>query len=96
MPATIPSYEFPLYQLDENGSTTDLTCPQPFNVALYSRYKYGSTVAADWFARALGSSFLAQQPFILDCAKNAGLLDDAGFAQLSRFYQDPRNYAWAG
>jgi PRTase ComF-like len=62
VPATIPSYQFSVYQLDENGSATDLTCPQPFNVALYSRYKYGSTVAADWFARALGSSFLAQQP----------------------------------
>jgi hypothetical protein len=62
VPAAIPSYDFSVYRLDENYSATDLTCPQPFNVALYSRYKYGSTVAADWFARSLGSSFLVQQP----------------------------------
>ena len=62
MPATIPSDSFAVYHLDKNGSATGLTCPQPFNVALYSRYKYGWTVAADWFARSLGSSFLAGQP----------------------------------
>lgn len=44
----------------------------------------------EWQVRALTS-----YPYILDCAKNAGLLDDAVVAQLSRFYQDPRNYAWA-
>jgi orotate phosphoribosyltransferase len=39
---------------------------------------------------------LTSYPYILDCARAAGLLNDAGVAQLSRFYQDPRNYAWAG
>jgi orotate phosphoribosyltransferase len=43
----------------------------------------------EWRVQALTS-----YPYLLDCAKAVGLLDDAGFAQLSRFYQDPRNDAW--
>jgi PRTase ComF-like len=36
--------------------------PGPFDAALYSRYKYGSIVAAGWFARALGQAFLDRYP----------------------------------
>jgi orotate phosphoribosyltransferase len=42
-----------------------------------------------WPIRALTS-----YPHILDGALAAGLIDDAGFAQLGHFYADPRNHAW--
>jgi orotate phosphoribosyltransferase len=42
-----------------------------------------------WPIRALTS-----YPHILDGARAAGLIDDAGFAQLSHFYTDPRNHTW--
>ena len=44
-----------------------------------------------WPVRALTS-----YPHLVDCARAAGLIDDAGVAQLSRFYRDPRNQTWPG
>jgi orotate phosphoribosyltransferase len=44
-----------------------------------------------WPFRALTS-----YPHIMDCARAAGLIDDAGFTQLSHFYRDPRNHTWPG
>jgi hypothetical protein len=55
-------YELDLYQLDWGGSAGGVAMPGPFDGALYSRYKYGSTVAAGWFARALGQAFLDRYP----------------------------------
>ena len=67
-----PVYEFALYRpdqdrldqdrLDQGGSAGGTAIPWPFDAALYSRYKYGSTVAADWFAQALGRAFLVRYP----------------------------------
>jgi phosphoribosyl transferase-like protein len=57
-----PICEFALYQLDQGGSASGVAIPGPFDAALYSRYKYGSTVAAGWFARALGQAFLDRYP----------------------------------
>ena len=42
-----------------------------------------------WPVRALTS-----YPHLLDGARAAGLIDDAGVAQLSQFDADPRRYAW--
>jgi orotate phosphoribosyltransferase len=42
-----------------------------------------------WPIRALTS-----YPHIMDGARAAGLIDDAGFAQLAHFYADPRNHTW--
>jgi hypothetical protein len=53
-----PVREFALYHLDGAGSTVSTVGPEPFSAALYSKYKYGSTVAADWFARKLATAFL--------------------------------------
>ena len=60
--AVPPVYELALYRLDQGGSAGGLALPRPFDAALYSRYKYGSAVAADWFARALGRAFLDRYP----------------------------------
>lgn len=46
--------EFALYQLDGAGSS--------FSAELYSRYKYGSRVAAGAFARGLGAAFGDRYP----------------------------------
>ena len=37
---------------------------------------------------------LASYPHLLDAALAAGLIDDAGFAQLGHFYADPRHHTW--
>jgi PRTase ComF-like len=69
--AVPPVYELALYRLDHGGSAGGTAIPRPFDAALYSRYKYGSAVAADSFARALGHAFLdrygrlAHQPRLL-------------------------------
>lgn len=42
-----------------------------------------------WPVRALTS-----YPHLMDGARAAGLIDDAGFTLLSQFYRDPRNHAW--
>jgi len=42
-----------------------------------------------WPVRALTS-----YPYVLDHARACGLIDDDGLAGLTRFYQDPRDYAW--
>jgi hypothetical protein len=60
--AVPPVYELALYRLDQGGSAGGMAIPWPFDAALYSRYKYGSAVAADWFARRLGRAFLARYP----------------------------------
>jgi hypothetical protein len=62
-----PVYEFALYRvaqdrLDRGGSAGDTAIPWPFDAALYSRYKYGSTVAAGWFGRTLGPALLSRYP----------------------------------
>jgi PRTase ComF-like len=70
--AAVPSIdEFALYRPDRDGSAGGVAIPGPFDAVRYSRYKYGSTVAAGWFARALGQAFLyryarlAHQPRLL-------------------------------
>jgi hypothetical protein len=69
--AAPPVYELALYQLDQGGSAGGMAMTRPFDAALYSRYKYGSGVAADSFARALARAFLdrhgplAHQPRLL-------------------------------
>ena len=69
--AVPPVYELALYRLDQGGSAGGTAVPWPFDAALYSRYKYGSAVAADSFARALAQAFLdryrglAHQPRLL-------------------------------
>jgi len=55
-----PAAEFALYQLDGLGSAIGPDSSQPFDVILYSKYKYGSAAAAGVFARALGTAFLAR------------------------------------
>jgi len=60
--AVPPIYELALYRLDRGGSAGGVAMPGPFDAALYSRYKYGSTVAAGWFARTLGQAFLDRCP----------------------------------
>jgi hypothetical protein len=60
--AVPPIDEFALYRLDQGGSAGGTAIPWPFDAALYSRYKYGSTAAAGWFARALGQVFLDRYP----------------------------------
>jgi hypothetical protein len=57
-----PIYEFALYRLDQGGSAGGMAIPGPFDVVLYSRYKYGSTVAAGWFGRTLGPALLSRYP----------------------------------
>lgn len=42
-----------------------------------------------WPTRALTS-----YPYLLECARDAGLIDDDDLAGLTRFYQDPRHYVW--
>jgi hypothetical protein len=65
--AAVPSiYELALYQLDQGGSGGGTGTPGPFDAARYSRYKYGSTTAAGWFARALGQAFLDRYPRLAD------------------------------
>jgi hypothetical protein len=64
--AVPPVYELALYQLDQGGSAGGTATPGPFGAALYSRYKYGSTTAAGWFARALGQAFLDRYPRLAD------------------------------
>jgi hypothetical protein len=59
--AVPPIDEFALYRLDRDGSAGGVAIPGPFDAVRYSRYKYGSTVAAGWFARALGQAFLDRQ-----------------------------------
>jgi hypothetical protein len=63
--AVPPVYELALYRLDQGGSVGGALAG-PFDVALYSRYKYGSTAAAGWFARALGQAFLDRYPRLAD------------------------------
>jgi hypothetical protein len=60
--AVPPIDEFALYQVDRDGSAGGVAIPGPFDAVRYSRYKYGSTVAAGWFARALGQAFLDRYP----------------------------------
>ena len=59
--------EFALYSLGEPHSSDeldppDVTWPAPFSPASYSRYKYGSVLAARTFARALGTVFAERHP----------------------------------
>ena len=57
MTRLIPTREFALYSLGEPSPATDGICPLSFSFARYSRYKYGSVIAAETFARALGTAF---------------------------------------
>jgi orotate phosphoribosyltransferase len=68
---------------------TELTVAGVQSIANWNFPEMRSRLNA-WRVKALTS-----YPYLLDRAQAAGLVDDAGFAQLSGFYQDPRNYAWA-
>jgi PRTase ComF-like len=58
----IPTHEFALYSLGGASTVAREAGHQPFSVARYSRYKYGSVTAADTFARALGQAFCERCP----------------------------------
>jgi hypothetical protein len=58
----IPTREFALYSLGSSTPAANGNCRLPFSSARYSRYKYGSVVAAETLARALGAAFCAAHP----------------------------------
>ena len=58
----IPTREFALYSLGGSTPAANGNCRLPFSSARYSRYKYGSVVAAETFARALGAAFCEAHP----------------------------------
>jgi PRTase ComF-like len=60
--AVIPTQEFALYSLGGPSPAANGNCRLPFSSARYSRYKYGSVVAAEIFARALGAAFCQAHP----------------------------------
>ena len=62
MTRVIPTHEFALYSLGGASQAAREICRQPFSVAHYSRYKYGSVTAAETFARALGQAFCERYP----------------------------------
>jgi hypothetical protein len=62
--AIIPTHEFARYSLGAPSPVANGGCRTPFSPALYSRYKYGSVVAAETFARELGAAFFAAHPEI--------------------------------
>jgi hypothetical protein len=86
-----PVYELALYRLDQADEVGGAAVPRPFDAALYSRYKYGSAAAADWFARALGHAFLdryrrlAHQPRLLIAASPYHRVPTAANALAVRF-----------
>ena len=64
MPST-PTREFSLYYLDEAGSAVSENGSLPFNAACYSRYKYGSVMATEAFAQALGAALGDRLPELI-------------------------------
>jgi orotate phosphoribosyltransferase len=70
------------------SAETDLTVAGIQSIANWNFPEMGATLD-QWPVRALTS-----YPDILDGARAAGLVDDAGFARLSDFYRDPRSYVW--
>jgi hypothetical protein len=65
MMRSTPTHEFSLYYLDEAGSAVDENCSLLFSAACYSRYKYGSVMATDAFARALGTALGDRHPELI-------------------------------
>jgi orotate phosphoribosyltransferase len=70
------------------SAETDLTVAGIQSIANWN-FPEMRAVLGPWPVRALTS-----YPHILDGARAAGLIDDAGFAQLSQFYLDPRHHTW--
>jgi hypothetical protein len=65
----IPAHEFSLYCLDGSDAAPAMNGSPPFSARQYSRYKYGSAVAAEAFARALGEAFCECRPEIVRVPK---------------------------
>jgi orotate phosphoribosyltransferase len=74
--------------IDAIGAETGLTVAGIQSIANWNFPEMRAALGR-WPIRALTS-----YPHILDGARAAGLIDDAGFAQLSHFYADPRNHTW--
>jgi PRTase ComF-like len=60
-----PTREFSLYYLDEAGSAVGGNCSLPFSAACYSKYKYGSVMATETFAQALGAALGDRLPEVI-------------------------------
>jgi hypothetical protein len=90
MPSS-PAGEFALHLLDCLGSPIGQEGSRSFDVVLYSKYKYGSKTAADVFAHALGTAFLARhhelitQPRLLVAASPYRHVPTAAHALAVRF-----------
>jgi orotate phosphoribosyltransferase len=67
---------------------TELTVAGVQSIANWDFPEMRATLGA-WPVRALTS-----YPALLECARDAGLIDDSGLASLTRFYTDPRHYDW--
>ena len=70
------------------GAETDLTIAGIQSIANWNFPEMRASLDR-WPVRALTS-----YPDIIDCARAAGLIDEAGFTQLGDFYRDPRGHAW--
>jgi orotate phosphoribosyltransferase len=70
------------------SAETDLTVAGVQSIANWNFPEMRASLD-EWRVRALTS-----YPHILDCARAGGLIDDAGFTQLSQFYRDPRQHTW--
>ncbi len=88
-----PAAEFALHRLDHQGSAIAIgpEVPESFDAVLYSKYKCGSATAAEAFARALGTAFLARhyglvlQPRLLVAASPYRHVPTAAHALAVRF-----------
>ena len=72
------------------GAETELTVAGVQSIANWD-FPEARTALAGRRVRALTS-----YPYLLNHARGAGLIDDAGLALLTGFYHDPRNYTWDG
>jgi len=92
------SREFALYHLDGCGAPLPSARAEPFSAALYSRYKYGSLAATEWFGSRLATAFtirhawLAHQPRLLLAPSPHGRVPTAA-AALTRAFQTSLNTA---
>ena len=74
--------------IDAIGAETGLTVAGIQSIANWN-FPEMRAALGQWPIRALTS-----YPHLLAGARAAGLIDDAGFAQLGHFYADPRNHSW--
>jgi len=74
--------------IDAISAETDLTIAGIQSIANWN-FPEMRAALDQWPVRALTS-----YPHLMDSARAVGLIDDAGFTQLSHFYRDPRNHTW--